>query len=63
MVLSLVRLFAAPRTAARQARLSMGFFRPGYWSGLPFPPPRDLPNLGIETTSLVYPALLNAEYT
>ena len=28
----------------RQAPLSMGFFRQEYWSRLPFPSPRDLPN-------------------
>jgi len=27
------------------------FFRPKYWSGLPFPSPRDLPNPGIEPRS------------
>ena len=31
-----------------QAPLSMEFFRQEYWSGQPFPPPGDLPNLGIE---------------
>ena len=30
-------------TAARQAPLSLGFPRQEYWSGLPFPSPRDLP--------------------
>ena len=30
----------------------MGFSRQEYWSGLPFPPPGDLPNPGIEPTSL-----------
>ena len=30
---------------ARQAPLSMGFSRQQYWSGLPFPSPRDLPDL------------------
>ena len=35
----------------------MGFFRQEYWSGLPFPSPRDLPKPGIEPTSLVSPAL------
>ena len=35
----------------RQAPLSMGFPRQEYWSGLPFPPPGDLPDPGIEPTS------------
>jgi len=30
----------------------MGFPRQGYWSGLLFPPPGDLPNPGIKSTSL-----------
>ena len=30
----------------------VGFSRQEYWSGLPFPPPRDLPDLGIEAASL-----------
>ena len=34
-------------TAAHQARLSMEFSRQDYWSGLPFPSPGDLPNLGV----------------
>ena len=29
----------------------MGFSRQEYWSGLPFPPPGDLPDPGIEPTS------------
>ena len=29
----------------------MGFPRQDYWSGLPFPPPEDLPVPGIEPTS------------
>ena len=33
---------------AHQAPLSMEFSRQEYWSGLPFPPPRDLPDPGIE---------------
>ena len=37
-----VQLRATPRTAVRQAPLSMGFPRQGCWSGLPFPPPEDL---------------------
>ena len=31
-------------TVACQVRLSMGFNRQEYWSGLPFPPPEDPPN-------------------
>ena len=38
-------------TIARQAPLSMGFSRQEYWSGLPFPPPRYIPNPGIEIAS------------
>ena len=37
---------------ACQAPLSMGFFRKEYWSGLPHPPPGDLPHLGIEHASV-----------
>ena len=49
--LSCVRLFAAPWTVAHQAPLSMGFSRPEYWNGLPFPSPGDLPDPGIEPRS------------
>ena len=35
----------------------MGFSRPEYWSGLPCPPPGDLPDVGIEPASPVAPAL------
>jgi len=35
----------------------MGFFRQEYWSGLSFPPLRDLPEPGIKSTSLMSPAL------
>ena len=38
-------------TIARQAPLSMGFFRQEYWSGLLFPSPGDLPNPGIKPRS------------
>ena len=37
-----------PRTVAHQAPLSTGFPRQEYWRGLPFPPPGDLPDPGIE---------------
>ena len=36
---------------ARQVPLSMEFSRQGYWNGLPFPFPGDLPNPGIEPRS------------
>ena len=49
--LSHVRLFVTPWTAAHQTPPSMGFSRQEYWSGLPFPSPRNLPNPGIETSS------------
>ena len=54
--LSRVRLFATPWTVARQAALSMGFSRQEYWSGLPFPSPRDLPDPGIEPGSPALPS-------
>ena len=50
-VLSRVQLFATPWTVPCQAPLSTGFLRQDYWSGLPFPPPRDLPNPGTEPNS------------
>ena len=39
-------------TVTFQAPLSMGFSRQEYWSGLPCPPPGNLPNPGIEPPSL-----------
>ena len=50
-LLSCVRLFVTPWTAARQVPLSMGFSRQEYWSRLPFPSPGDLPDPGIEPRS------------
>ena len=47
-----------PRTVASQTPLSMRFFRQEYWSGLPFPPPGDLPDLRIEPVSPASSALL-----
>ena len=52
-----LRLFATPWTVARHAPLSMGFSRQEYCSGLPCPFPGDLPDPGIEPTSLMSPAL------
>ena len=51
---------ATPRTAARQAPLSVGFSRQGHWSGLPCPPPGDLPDPGIKPGS---PALAGGFFT
>ena len=58
-----VRLFATPWTVALQAPLSMGFSRQEYWSGLPLPPPGDLPNPGIQPTSLKSPTLAGGFFT
>ena len=43
---SSVQLFVTLWTVAHQASLSKGFSRQEYWSGLPFPSPRDFPNQG-----------------
>ena len=44
-------------TVAHQAPLSLGLSRQEYWSGLPLPPPGDLPNPGIKPASPVSSAL------
>ena len=44
-------------TVAHQTALSMGFSRQEHWSGLPFPPPGDLPDPGIEPIPPVSPQL------
>ena len=49
--LSRVQLCATPWTIAYQALLFMGFSRQEYWSGLPFPSPRDLPDSEIKVRS------------
>ena len=41
----------SPWTVACQAPQSLEFSRLEYWSGLPFPPPGDLPDPGIEPRS------------
>ena len=53
--------FTTPWTVARQASLSVEFSRHEYWSGLPFPPPGDLPDPGIkpESPALQADSLLN----
>ena len=52
-----VRLFATLWTVACQASLSMGFSSQKHWSGLPYPPPGDLFDPGIEPMSPGSPAL------
>ena len=47
---SRVRLCVTAWTAAHQAPLSARFSRQEYWNGLPWPPPGDLPDPGIEFT-------------
>ena len=61
--LSRVQLFEVPWTVAHQAPLSMGFSRQEYWSGLPRPPPGDLPDPGTEPVSLKSPALVGGFFT
>ena len=52
-------VFVTLRAIAHQVPLSMGFSRQEYWSGLPFPPPGDLPDSGIKPASLMSPALVD----
>ena len=56
-VLSHVWLFTTLRTVTRQVCFSMGFSRQKHWSGLPFPPPADLPNPEMEPASPASTAL------
>ena len=55
--------FTTPWTVAHEVPLSMGFSKQEYWSGLPFPPPGDLPDPGIEPSSLEPPALADRFFT
>ena len=59
-LLILVQLFVTAWTVAHQAPLFMRFSKQEYWSGLSFPPPRDLPNPGIKPAS---PALAGRLFT
>ena len=61
--LNCVRFFVTPWTVAHQAPLSMEFSRQEYWSGLPFPSPGELPDPGIESVSLEFPALAGRFFT
>ena len=57
IVSSIMSDSAIPWTVVHNAPLSMGFPRQEYWSGLPFPPPWDLPDPGIKPMSPGSPAL------
>ena len=46
-----------------QAPLSVGFTRQEYWSELPGPPPGDLLDPGMESASLISPALEGRFFT
>ena len=61
--ISCARLFVTLWIIAGQAPLSMGFYRQEYWSVLPFPSSGDLPNPGIEPTSLMSPGLAGRFFT
>ena len=58
-----VQLFSSPWTVACQAPLSMEFSRHEYWSQLPSPPSRDLPDAGIKPTFPLSPALADRFFT
>ena len=62
-MLNCVRLFVTPWTVVCQASLSMEFSKQEYWSRLPFPSPRDLPDPGIEPTSPTSPTLAGGFFT
>ena len=58
-----VQLFVTLWTIAHLTPLSMQFSRQEHWSGMPCPPPGDLPDPGIEPTSLLSPALAGGFFT
>ena len=58
-----VRPFVILWTVARQAPLSMGFFKQEYWNQLPFPFPGDLSDPGIEPASMISPVLADGFFT
>ena len=61
-MISHIWLFTTPWTVAHQAPLSVEFSREEYWSKLPFPSAGDLPDPGIEPTSLESPVFLFSHY-
>ena len=61
--LSNVQLIATLWTIACKASLSMKLSRQEYWSGLPCPPPGNIPNPGTEPMSLTSPLLSGGFFT
>ena len=61
--LSCVQLFATSGTVAHQPPLFMGFPRQERRNGLPFLPPRDLPDPGLKLESPASPALAGRFFT
>ena len=59
-LVSSVQPYATPWTVAHQTPLSMELSRQEYWSGLPFPPPGDLPDPGTQSAS---PTLVGRFFT
>ena len=60
---SYVQLFVTLWTVAHQGPLSMGSSRQVYWSGLPFPPLRNLPDPGVKPMSFMPPAWAGGAFT
>ena len=60
---SCVQLCVTLWPVAHQALLSMGLSRQEYQSGLPCPPPGDLPDPGIKPASPVSPELAGRFFT
>ena len=52
-----------PMDCSPPVTLSTEFSKQGYWSGLPFPTPGNLPDSGIEPKSLASPALAGGFFT
>ena len=56
-ILHVCMLSCSVLSDSHQAPLAIGFSRQEYWSGLPLPSPKDLPDSGIELVSPASPAL------
>ena len=63
LIQSCPTLFATLWTVARQAPVSMEFSRQEHWSGWPCPPPGNLPDPGIASTYLMFPAWADVLFT